>query len=211
MAGTRFLPLRRPRARARARVEQVVSVLHARDIDDLPCLVEFVDGDLGQSDPADLALSLQVPQRACLVGERCFGVDAVQLKKLDPLDTQSAERLLDLLPQHGRPPVELPLARGARSSDANFGGDQEFIRVGVQGLGQEFLIGSPAIEMRGVDQRDTQLDGLRATVREVSRPRPGSVGKCMAPKPNRRTFRSPPIQNAVDVTRCLPPSLKQQR
>lgn len=90
-------------------VEQVVAVLHTRDVDDFPCLRDLFDGDLGQPDPADLALGPQVPQRAELIGERRLRIDTVQLKQFDPLDPQSAQSLLDLIPQNSRPPVELPL------------------------------------------------------------------------------------------------------
>ncbi|GAA3301711.1 hypothetical protein GCM10020295_45610 [Streptomyces cinereospinus] len=91
-------------------------------------MVQFSGGDLGQSDPADLAFGPHVPQRAELVGERRLWIDAVQLKQLDPLDAQSAQSLLDLIAQNSRPPIGLPLTRRARSSNADLGGQvvQEF-------------------------------------------------------------------------------------
>lgn len=93
-------------------VEQVVAVLHAHDVDDLPGLGQLGDGDLRQPDPSDQALGLKLPQRAELVGERRVGIDAVQLEQFDPLDPQPARGLLDLGAQDLWPPVELPLAPG---------------------------------------------------------------------------------------------------
>ena len=49
-------------------VEQVVPVLHTRDVDDLPCPVELGDGDLGQPDQADLALILDLPRTHLTTG-----------------------------------------------------------------------------------------------------------------------------------------------
>jgi len=49
-------------------VEQVVPVLHTRDVDDLPGPVELGDGDLGQPDQADLALILDLPRAHLTTG-----------------------------------------------------------------------------------------------------------------------------------------------
>ena len=54
----------------------MLAVEQARDVDDLPCLVEFGDGDLGQPDPAELALGPELPQCAELVGEGYLRIDA---------------------------------------------------------------------------------------------------------------------------------------
>ncbi|CAM5487056.1 hypothetical protein SHIRM173S_07285 [Streptomyces hirsutus] len=125
----------------------------------------------------------------------------------DPLHAQPPQGLVDLVAQESRPPVELPLAPGTGAGDPDLGGDQQIIGVGVQGLGQEFLVGSAAVQMRGVDERDAQLTARRATASAPARAGPGSVDRRMAPNPSRRTPRSPPIRNSVDViaARSLPP------
>ena len=50
-------------------------------------------GDLRESDAPDLALGLQLDQRAHLVGKRDLRIDAVQLKQLDALQSEQAEAL----------------------------------------------------------------------------------------------------------------------
>ena len=69
-----------------------------------------------------------------IVGDRDGWIDPVQLQQVDPLDTQVPQVQLDLLPQifgaadggpHTRP---LP-------GEADLGGDDQVIRVGMQGPG----------------------------------------------------------------------------
>ncbi len=139
-------------------VEHVVPVLHARDLGDPPRLVEFGDGDLGEPDVADLALLAQLPQGAELVGEGDRGVDAVQLQEADVLAAQPPERLLDLVAQGLGPGVVVPLPR-RRPGHAHLGGDQQVVGVGVQGLGEQLLVGAAAVHVGGVDEGDTEFDG----------------------------------------------------
>ena len=82
-------------------VGQVVEVLHADDVDDLARRLQLLDRDLGDADVADLALVLQLLERAELVGQRDLRVDAVQLEEVDPVDLQVPQRELDLLGQVG--------------------------------------------------------------------------------------------------------------
>lgn len=89
-------------------VEQAVSVVHARDVDDLPCLVQLCDGDLGQSDLSDLALRLEFAQRTELIRQEHLRIDAVQLEQSDPLDAQPPQGVVDLTAQHLRAGAEFP-------------------------------------------------------------------------------------------------------
>ncbi len=60
---------------------------------------------------------------------------------------------VDLGAQHLRPPVEPP-----RPRDPDLGGHQHFFPVRPQRAGQHLLVGAPAVEIRGVDERDAQVD-----------------------------------------------------
>ncbi|CRK56545.1 hypothetical protein [Alloactinosynnema sp. L-07] len=140
-------------------VDHAVAVLHAGDVDDLTGLGEFVDGDLGQSYVADLALDLQLPKRAQLVGERDGRIDAMQLEQVEPVEPEPTQTLLDLIPQKLRTPTDHAVLWRVRWGHTDLGRDEEVIGIGVQRLGEKLLVGTPPVQVRGVDQGHAQLDG----------------------------------------------------
>jgi len=103
--------------------------------------------------------SVRRSRSADLVGERGRGVDPMQLQQLDPFDAQASQGVLHLVAQHGRAAVERPFAGVVRACHSHLGGDQQAVRIRMERLGQEFLVGSAAVEVRRVDEGDPQLDG----------------------------------------------------
>ena len=75
-------------------VDDVVAVLDGDDRDDLLGALEVLESDVGQADVADLALLLELGQRADRVLDRHLRVDRVQLVEVDPLEPQPLERRL---------------------------------------------------------------------------------------------------------------------
>ena len=67
------------RRRCRAALDEVVPVLHRDDRHELASPLDVRHGHLRQSNVTDLALVLQLAQRAQLILERDSGIDAVQL------------------------------------------------------------------------------------------------------------------------------------
>ena len=120
---------------------------------------------------ADLALLLQLGERAELVGERDLGVDAVQLDQVDPVDPEVAQRSSTCCLRYaGRPTaVHSP---GPVPGEAGLGGDDQVVGVGVQRLGDDLLADDRAVGVGGVDEVDALLDGgaERRAARRRGRP-----------------------------------------
>src|SRR3984885_269619 len=72
-------------------VAEVVLILHADDLDYLSRLIDLVRLYLAQAYVADLALFLQLFDRAEGFLDRYPGVDAVQLPQVDSFQLQAAE------------------------------------------------------------------------------------------------------------------------
>ena len=98
-------------------VADVVVVLDRDDRHDLLGALDLLDVDVGEADVADLALVLELGQRADRVLDRHLRVDRVQLVEVDPLELQPPQRVLAAALEPLRPAVRLPpsRARAARS------------------------------------------------------------------------------------------------
>ena len=88
--GTPRPPARTRRAATPSSVVEVVAVLHRHDRGELLCLAELLLGDVAQADVADLALVLQVDQRADRLLERHRRVGPVELVERDLVEPQPA-------------------------------------------------------------------------------------------------------------------------
>jgi hypothetical protein len=81
-----------------------------------------------------------------------------QVDEVHPLDPERAQVVLDALPQLGRalsgqPPALIVAAR------ADLGDEPQSLGVGIQRLADQFVDDVGAIELRGVDVVDAELDG----------------------------------------------------
>ncbi len=136
----------------------VVLVLHADDVDDLACLVDFVRLDFAETDMADLALALQ----AFDDGERFFdghlGVDAMELPEIEPLYLEAAQAHLDLLLQVFGTPDWKPLVLSL-PGQSGLGRDHDSAGVGRERLADESLAHFGAVGVGGVDEVYAELDG----------------------------------------------------
>ncbi len=81
----------------------------------------------------------------------------MELVELDALEAQPSQAARAGLAQMLRPAVGMPLVRAA-ARQATLGGDDEIVRVGVQGFGDQPLRDLGALCVRRVDQVDVQID-----------------------------------------------------
>lgn len=139
-------------------VQHVVAVLHRGDGGDLagPGQLGRVDGV--QADVPDLALPLEVQQRAQLVGHRHVRVEPVQLVEAEGVGTQTAQARFAHGAQVRRAACDLPAVRAGTDHTA-LRRDHQPLRVGVQGAGHQLLGHVRAVVVGGVDQRDAVVDG----------------------------------------------------
>ena len=105
----------------------------------------------------DLALLLELGERADRVLDRHLRVDRVELVEVDPLELQALERGLAAAAEAVRAAVSLPHAR-PRSLEAALGGDHEVLRIRPERLGDQVLGHVGAVRVGGVNQRHAVLD-----------------------------------------------------
>ena len=95
--------------RLAAAVGEAVLVLHRHDVGDRTGLGQLVDVDVGHSQLFDLAVALELDQRAERFGERHRWVDRVQLDQSEAVAAQPRQAALDGLAQVLGPAVRCPL------------------------------------------------------------------------------------------------------
>src|SRR6478672_9241220 len=127
----------------------------------------------------DLALVLQLGDRADRVGQRHRRVGAVKLVQRHLLQPEPSQAALADLAEVLRPAVGLP-AVGARPDQAALGRDDQVVRVRVECLGDQGLADRGAVRVGGIDEVDAQLhhppergDGLVAAGRVAPDTRTG--------------------------------------
>ena len=139
-------------------VGQTVSILDSSHHDDLARSLNLHRGDLAEADVANLALGLEIIERAERLFERRARVDAMELVEVDAVKPQPAQAHLDALDQVAGAAHVLGFGRSL-AGDTALGGDDQARRVGVKRLGDQALGNLRAVGVGGVDQRDAQFDG----------------------------------------------------
>ena len=119
-------------------IAHAVTILDADNRHNLLRVLDLADAHFRQSDVFDLPLCLQVLQRAELIFGRHFRVDPMQLIKIDPVETQTAQAAFAGGPQMLGSSVLSPLIR-TRTFQAALGGDHESSRVRMESLGDNFF------------------------------------------------------------------------
>ena len=104
----------------------------------------------------DLALVLQLHQRADGFGVRHLRIRPVQLVERDLLELQPAQAALAGLAKVLWPPVRVP-APGTWPDLASFGCDHQIVGIRVQRIGDERLADLRAVRIGRVDEVDAEL------------------------------------------------------
>ncbi len=150
---------------APAVVGEVESALHGADLSDRAGARELLEGDVGDADVPDLALALEVLERADRLQEGDGWVGCVQLVELDAIQFKPAQRRLAGGPQVigaavGRPPNQPAAgepAAGPGAFVAALGRDEKAV-IGREGFGDELLRDTGPLGVGCVDELDSQLD-----------------------------------------------------
>ncbi len=121
-------------------------------------MLDLRDAHLGQADVSDLPLGLQLLERTELIGRRLRRIDAVQLVQIDPRELEAPQTPLARRAQMLGSAVGLPLIR-SRAQQTAFRRDDEALRIGIEGLGDEPLAHLRPVGVGGVDQGDPELHG----------------------------------------------------
>ena len=138
-------------------VGDVVLVLDAYDVADLAGLLNPWNFDFAEADMPDLALFLHLDNGAEGFFDRCFGVDAVQLPKVETLELEIAQAEFNLLGDVLRPADGQPLGR-ALTGEAALRGDDDSGLVGRERLADESLADGRTVGVGGVDEVDAEFD-----------------------------------------------------
>jgi hypothetical protein len=142
--------------RLRLPVGDVEPVLNRHDRDDPLGLAELVLGHVGDADVPDLALVLQLGERADRLGQRHLPVRPVELVQRDLLEPEPPQAALARLPQVFRAPVGVPAAR-AGPDQAALGRDHQVVWVRVQRLGDQLFAHRWPVGVGGVDEVDAEF------------------------------------------------------
>ncbi|GAB3837997.1 hypothetical protein GCM10027610_041080 [Dactylosporangium cerinum] len=117
-----------------------------------------VDPGLGQADVPDLALLHQPRERAHGVLDGGARVDAVLVVQVDAVGAEAPQRALDGGTDVGRAAVQARLHPAVVGDEAELGGQHHLVAAALQGPADELLVDVRAVDLRGVDQRDPELD-----------------------------------------------------
>ena len=144
--------------RLRVTVGQVVAVLDRDDRGRRLRDAQLRLVDVRQTDVPDLALRLQLDERADRVLVGHLRVGSVELVEGDLLEPEPAEAVVTHLTQMVGVRVRRPPA-GTGALEAAFCRDHQVGGVRVQRLGDELLAHRRPVGVGGVDEVDAQLDG----------------------------------------------------
>ena len=108
---------------------------------------------------ADFAGLLQFLQRAERFGHGHFGVDAVELVKVDAVELEAAQAHLDALAQIFRAANRRPFL-GPGPRQAALGGDDQPARIRMQRFRDQAFADFRAVGIGGVDEIDAQFHRL---------------------------------------------------
>jgi len=106
---------------------------------------------------ADLAFALHVGERADRILERHFRVHRVQLVEVDALELQALQAAGEISFKLLRAAIGIPAA-GARSGQTALGRDHQPLRIGMERLGDQHLVGARPVALRRVDELHAELD-----------------------------------------------------
>ena len=193
-------------------------VLDGDDLRHAQRLLELVEVAVGEADPADLALVLELLERADGLGVGHVRVGAVVLVEVDPVGAERLQRRLAGLADVLGAAVDLP--RAARTDVAGLGGDDHVVVAALQRLGDQPLVVADLVFVlavgvggvdqvhagveRGVDRADRLL--LRRAAREGHRHRAEPDRKTSVPA-SRRVLVSIVVMSTTFPTRDPPKPL----
>ena len=138
--------------------ERVEPVLHGGDGNERLGSAYLVDGDIGETHPADLPRRSQLGQHAHALVKGNIGVGGVELIEVDPVDRQGLERAVARHAQMLGPGVVMPMAVGAH--EATLGGHHDLVprpgparqRAGNEPLVVPYLALMQAVSVGRVDE-----------------------------------------------------------
>ena len=110
-----------------------------------------------QADVADLALAHEVGEPADGILDRHVRIDPVLIEQVDRVDPEPLERPLDRRARIGGAAVDAD-DLSAVEPEAELGRDHQPVALAADRLGHQFLVGERAIDLRGVEERDAQID-----------------------------------------------------
>jgi hypothetical protein len=114
----------------------------------------------GQAEVLDLALPDQIPDRARDVFDRHVRVHAVLIEEIDRIDVEPFQRALRDLLDVLRPAVhaELFALAGRVEFEPELRGDHQPVAERGERLAHELFVHERAVRLRGVEERDAELD-----------------------------------------------------
>src|SRR5262249_28758419 len=122
-------------------------------------LVHLRRREVADTNRTDLARAAQGFERVGCLGERRLEVRPMHLAQIDHIRAEPAERRLDLAPdgRRSRVAVDHFVAPG----EANVGGHPRALAKSAlsEGLADDLLRTTEAVDRSGVDERDAALDG----------------------------------------------------
>jgi hypothetical protein len=139
-------------------VGKAVAVLDRDDGDDFAGALEVFEGDVGEGDVLDFALGAEAGEAFHGSVEGDGGVGNVELVDGDAVEAEALEASFHGFLQVIWRCVVNPLA-GADTLPSALGGDDEVVRVGMEGFSDELFGDVGAVGVGGIDEVDAEFDG----------------------------------------------------
>src|SRR5579859_7879905 len=113
---------------------------------------------LGEPEVLHLSLLDQMLHRARHILDRDVGIDAVLIKQVDRVDSESIERCLDDLSDASGAAIQTGTGSGGGILESEFRGDHNASLERSEGFANELFVVSRTIDFGGVEKGDAALD-----------------------------------------------------
>src|SRR3984893_215082 len=166
---------------------------------------DLIQRDVGEPNPANLALLLQRCQGSHRFGKRSIRVNPMQLIKIDAIKPQILQTLLAVTPETFQAGVKISLGCGFLDNSA-LSRNEKIVRIGMQRVGDYFCVPPRPISPSRVNEPDAQRRKSRfPSSQSAYGPKfPGWPVKRIAPYPKRGTVKPPLIVNVSNFVIVLP-------
>lgn len=142
----------------RGAIHNAVSILNADNGNDRARVLDLRHADLRQSDVLDLALRLQLLERAELILGRKFLINTMELENVNSFKAQAAQTSFASSTQVFRPCIRHPFIRSG-AIEACLCRNHQACRVWVQSFSNDFFAHRRPVRVGRINEINSEIDG----------------------------------------------------